>query len=207
MLNMMLAEDPDESKKLQPGYTGLNEVKHWHFLGIMRNDMQLGGKAPGAGGTTRHHKHAGGRMINVDVRGSTRVFNYWPNAQAGQRIGLSIVKCNRENYREYDPEHHTRREVDMPDGDAGRGQTYHQVLPTSLLSSEEAKHQQDTNLNKYVCGEAKLPLDLTTDIDVGFCFQFLGTAERVSNHSAALSATVLQDDRFKLPVIPIFTRI
>ena len=61
-----------------------------HFVGTLRNDEQLSGGAPGHLGPRSGKAYT--RILNVDVRGSSRVRNYWPSATQGDRLTFCIVR-------------------------------------------------------------------------------------------------------------------
>jgi hypothetical protein len=83
---MTLTED---DKKTWEQY---KEKKNWSFIGVMRNSAVASNRM--GGGSHRNSQPRGGnqrpaeRIINIDVRGSSRMFNYWENAMPGQRLHL-----------------------------------------------------------------------------------------------------------------------
>jgi len=69
------------------------DIKDWEFIGVMRNSAVASGqrgnylqdeKYRGRGG----RRQSAERIINIDVRGATRMFNYWANAGPGQHLHL-----------------------------------------------------------------------------------------------------------------------
>ena len=87
-LNHIMAM-PDDDKKTWEHY---KEITNWSFIGVMRNSAVASNRM--AGGKHRSSQPRGGnqrpaeRIINIDVRGSSRMFNYWENAMPGQRLHL-----------------------------------------------------------------------------------------------------------------------
>ena len=66
------------------------EIPNWQFIGVMRNSAVAAGQrgshlnSNGRGG----RRQSAERIINIDVRGATRMFNYWANASPGQHLHL-----------------------------------------------------------------------------------------------------------------------
>ena len=73
-------------------FASYREKKNWSFIGVMRNSAVASNRM--GGGSHRNSLPRGGnqrpaeRIINIDVRGSSRMFNYWENAMPGQRLHL-----------------------------------------------------------------------------------------------------------------------
>jgi hypothetical protein len=72
-----------------PMYAHLQHTESWNFIGVMRNSSAASNEQ------TRMKNPRGGnalvpdRIINIDVRGSTRMFNYWEGARAGAHLWLA----------------------------------------------------------------------------------------------------------------------
>ena len=215
----------------------LHEPSCWRFLGVMRNDMQMSGDenySNRAGGRDRQ-QHAI-RMINVDIRGSSRVFNYWAGARVGDNLylrstaldmrtvpeeGLLTIQSARSANEEYTRlEKALRKAVDENSGaekaDAQAKLDEHlqhrciQVLPY-VLDRREATQFTSQALSMQSQQKPFIkndPLDsISPAVPVGWCFQHLGPAEESDGNSAIWNATQFYDDRFKLPTIPFFVRI
>lgn len=66
--------------------------ENWTYIGVMRNSAVASNQI--GGGSQRNSKPRGGnqraaeRILNIDVRGSTRMFNYWEHAAPGMRLHL-----------------------------------------------------------------------------------------------------------------------
>ena len=69
----------------------MNRAKGLTFAGTLRNDEQLSGGAPGAQG---ERGSAYRRLLNVDVRGASRIRNYWPDAVQGDHLVFVVVATN-----------------------------------------------------------------------------------------------------------------
>ena len=85
-LNHIMTLTTDET------FISFREKKYWSFIGVMRNSAVASNRM--GGGSHRNSRPRGGnqrpaeRIINIDVRGSSRMFNYWENAKPGQRLHL-----------------------------------------------------------------------------------------------------------------------
>jgi hypothetical protein len=88
-LNHIMTKEDEDGKKLWEDY---KEKRNWSFIGVMRNSAVASNRI--GGGSSRNSSARGGnqrpaeRIINIDVRGSSRMFNYWENAMPGQRLHL-----------------------------------------------------------------------------------------------------------------------
>lgn len=73
-------------------FSSYRDKSNWSFIGVMRNSAVASNRM--GGGSHRNSQPRGGnqrpaeRIINIDVRGSSRMFNYWENAMPGQRLHL-----------------------------------------------------------------------------------------------------------------------
>lgn len=180
------------------------DPNNWNFLGVMRNDMQLNQGDPGM--NHRYKKYR--RMINVDVRGATRCFNYWSTAHVGTRVGLvfMLMRVNdRVNLRNDSAggDMELQRDHEDKPGWSGGGLCY-QLVPAGLPDNTSGIHNR--NKIKLYNGAELVTHPDARDIDVGFCFEHLGKAQIVNEGSAIISACNYQEDRFKLPIIPMFLR-
>ena len=84
MLNFLMASTDDHFEKFRNRCC-------WQFLGVMRNDMQLSKGDLGMNNRYKTYR----RLINVDVRGATRCFNYWANADQGNFAELAWTYMKR----------------------------------------------------------------------------------------------------------------
>ena len=180
--------------------------ENWRWLGVMRNDMQLSEGALGV--NHRYQKYR--RLLNVDVRGATRVFNYWANARAGETVALRFVRCKRDgNYDNRDDNinaavYNQNKEYDRSEGNKVPKQDFYwQCLPDSFAADGGANELE----NIYdMSNGGPHPADRAHTIHVGYCFQNIGRAEQVNDRATVVAASNFQDDRFRLPVIPMFIR-
>ena len=61
----------------------------WNFIGVMRNSSAASGLNPQDVRPRGGNALVPDRIINIDVRGATRMFNYWENATAGAHLWLA----------------------------------------------------------------------------------------------------------------------
>lgn len=180
---------------------------HWNFLGVMRNDMQLSGGALGV----NHRNRAYRRMINVDVRGATRCFNYWSTAHAGKRVGLVFMqmkvygRVDRDEESTHDMELCMDHREKQPPAQRDTKVCY-QCVPAGLPKGNRLASRNDLMEIDLYNGAKLVSQENARDIDVGFCFEHLGNAQLVNEGSAIIAACNYQEDRFKLPLIPLFLR-
>ena len=73
--------------------------------------------------------------------------------------------------------------------------------PDTLDTTFNFRGRNDKDWDKY-----KLDIIPEGLIKVGYCFQHIGKKEQVYNRATILAATTLNNDRFRLPLIPIFIR-
>ena len=78
-----LGSSPGASK-----YTQFKNPEDWVFIGVMRNSAAASGLHPQVRAKRGGNAMAPERIINIDVRGSTRMFNYWQGARAGGHLWL-----------------------------------------------------------------------------------------------------------------------
>ena len=218
----------------------------WHFFGVMRNDMQMNQGELGINHRYKRYR----RLINVDVRGATRCFNYWGDADQGRFAYLHWVWMLRRGARNENGEEllhaeevhklekakneavdayvqrnggrlrvsRDQAERDLRDGNRNAlqseieasenfyGRYVQQLLPAVharechpnfALMSKQADYQE-------IFDAARNPR--VTHFPVGWCFQHVGAAERVSSMSCVIAASNFQEDRFKLPLFNLFIR-
>ena len=99
-------------------YGTREHIPDWQFIGVMRNSAVAAGQRAshmndsGRGG----RRTSAERIINIDVRGATRMFNYWANASPGQHLHLvwrEVILDARHNFHVNetgDPVEHTMNE-------------------------------------------------------------------------------------------------
>ena len=84
-----LANLPLLNQLMRTGDKKLREPHTWKFLGIMRNSAVATGYNRQANTLRGGNRLPAERIINIDVRGASRVFNYWPDARPGYHIHLA----------------------------------------------------------------------------------------------------------------------
>jgi hypothetical protein len=83
------------------------EPRNWSYIGVMRNSAVASNRI--GGGLGRNSSARGGnqrpaeRLINIDVRGSTRMFNYWEYAMPGQKLHLVWRRVRLGNHHLTNP--------------------------------------------------------------------------------------------------------
>ena len=213
----------------------LHDPKNWKYLGVMRNDMQMTGTANYTNTASNRQQHAQ-RMINVDIRGSSRIFNYWAGARVGDNLYLKSVKVDMrkipeqgynttQNVQFANKEYHEKKQKLIDAMKTAHNDTRSQmeeklkhmehnsctqILPYLLSRTDDSiTYTQDLKMQSQQKPFINSkPLDSTAPlVHIAWCFQHLGPAEESDQNSAIWNATQFYDDRFKLPVIPCFVRI
>lgn len=168
-------------------------IDDWTFIGVMRNSSAASGLNP-----TQQIKRGGNafspdRIINIDVRGSTRMFNYWEDARAGEHLMLAWAKVNVKKLPNV---------MGTPKEDAGFPDLW-QLLPFSKST------QQPENLNIKVWENEQVIKSLAyrPPVCVGWVFQHVGAGELSSSRVTIRMATQLAQDRFKLPMVHTFLHV
>ena len=192
ILNYIMSSDNPKYKQFQ------GKPHCWSLFGIMRNDMQLDRGDPGMNGRNKQYR----RLINVDVRGATRCFNYWGDAEQGNHVYLKWEQVPRMNADNIDES----REAYVGRNDA----TTHkwQLMPSVDSTHHHVKNVTDVYrpADNDAYQKYKPTSSTHCDIHVGWCFQHVGAAERISSLSAAAAACRFHDDRFRLPMVHLFRR-
>ena len=84
-------------------YTPFKNPEDWVFIGVMRNSAAASGEHPGVRSKRGGNALAPERIINIDVRGSTRMFNYWQGARAGGHLWLCWRELSMSQVYDPDP--------------------------------------------------------------------------------------------------------
>lgn len=69
-------------------YEQFKNPASWNFIGVMRNSSAASGLNPRVQSKRGGNALVPDRIINIDVRGATRMFNYWEGARAGAHLWL-----------------------------------------------------------------------------------------------------------------------
>jgi hypothetical protein len=102
-----------------PTYADMQHVDSWNYIGVMRNSSAASNEQP------QKRNHRGGnalvpdRIINIDVRGATRMFNYWAGARAGAHLWLA--------WREVDMGNAYRKTLDVMAGKPKRNRASYAI--------------------------------------------------------------------------------
>ena len=159
----------------------------------MRNSAAASGLNP-----SQHIKRGGNalspdRIINIDVRGSTRMFNYWEDARCGGHLLLAWFKVAVN---------------DLPDvmGGPEKSGAYTdlwQLLPLS----ESTQDRKNLELKVWKNEQVIKSIMYRRPICVGWVFQGIGGGEVSNDRVAIRMATQLAQDRFKLPMVNAFLHV
>ena len=213
----------------------LGDIKQWSFLGVMRNDMQVSGTSEYRTNASDADKTQAMRLINVDVRGTTRPFNYWQHAQVGSHVYLQVATMDVRGIPSHDNaldnlvnarKAMQRYNVEVLSRERAIQAAEPQSAERTALEASLESYKQGHTVTQVlpVTGNGGMGL-LETDIPsqketfargplyighnvmyVGWVFQHLGSAEISANSPNIWNATQFFDDRFRLPVIPIMMR-
>ena len=83
--------------KTDDHYSSFRNLKSWAFIGIMRNSSAASGLNPSQTSKRGGNAITPDRIINIDVRGATRMFNYWESARAGGHLWLAWRELKMSN--------------------------------------------------------------------------------------------------------------
>ena len=233
LLNYLL-RTPEPTNPPTSSERALRDMDNWHFLGVMRNDMQVNGTSAYSTNAAKSSKTEAMRLINVDVRGTTRPFNYWQQATVGSHVYLQVVKVDMRTIPDrgdaLDTLQNARNSMQQYTNTMRQLDAAVKSAPASQRAQKEA--ERDDYIKTHTCTQVipvtggnngdlltpDLPVQhdtfVTTGIKnntepiyVGWLFQHLGAAEVSKNRASCIwNATQFFDDRFKLPVIPIMMR-
>ena len=194
-------------KTTEAGLTKYKNRLNWAYIGVMRNSAVASGRPASLQKARGGNRSAAERIINIDVRGATRMFNYWEHASANDHLYLAWTNVGNVDGRMAKEGFVTKRKreadrmavettKELPNG-------VWQLLP---VSSPDYK-MQDKNLNILWDTRMNVVPGFHRAISIGYVFQEVGKGER-SNHAVAIRlATQLAEERFKLPLIHCFLRV
>lgn len=179
--------------------------RRWNYVGVMRNSAVASDRQPQALQAARgSNRFPAERIINVDVRGSTRVFNYWSNATAGAHLWLRWVQVDGSVYAlpfSANSTHSVKRHLDeAAETDKNQTGRYWQLVPWS-------SHGHEPPLHAWTNEQRLTGYGMFRAVRVGYVFQTVGQGEQVTHNAAIKKATQMSCERFKLPVISAFVRV
>ena len=170
--------------------------RDWTFIGIMRNSSAASGMHPGQKPQRGGNARSPDRIINIDVRGSTRMFNYWESAQAGKHLMLAWREMTLPGQMpDVMKDKHFKEDL--------KHATVYQLLPYD-------NHKTESNaLHLKVWGNEQIiqSINYLRPICAGWVFQSLGAGELSSSTVAIRMATQLAQDRFRLPMVNAFLHV
>ena len=174
--------------------------KHeWTFIGVMRNSSTASNmKAHKQSGRHGGNAAPAERIINIDVRGATRMFNYWTNAAAGQHLRLAWVDMEVDTGNMPD----VMKRPPNAKNDSERRSVW-QLLP---YDKDMPPHLED-NLNVWHNDQIVKSKHYLSPICAGWVFQTIGNGEISSNKLAIRKATQLGENRFCLPIVHVFLNV
>jgi hypothetical protein len=188
-------------------YRQFSEPRDWAFIGVMRNSSAASGLRPRQQGTKRGgNSIAPERIINIDVRGATRMFNYWESARAGSHLWLVWRALELEG--EIESLASSRRAVK----EGAPNVSCWQLLPQD--GNARTQYEDGT-----VGGMDYQPLRVWWNeqvvrsrtcrrpVCVGWVFQSIGAGEVSDSAVAVRKATLVAEDRFKLPMVNVFLHV
>ena len=195
------------SAALDPGgkYSGFDNPDHWQYVGVMRNSSGAALDHTVDNGAKRGgNAISPDRIINVDVRGATRMFNYWCNARSGDHVWLAWRQVAIDT-----PRNSVNQLINPIDslGHAHHAKlnetstrcVYWQLLPYSG-SKKDYEHIQWKN-------EVIASPTIKRPIRAGWVFQSLGAGEMPTDATAVRKATQVAENRFQLPMLHAFLNV
>lgn len=197
-LNHIMAAD-DMSTEYQ-------DPLNWTYIGVMRNSAVASGRHPTGTKPRGGNSFSAERIINIDVRGSTRMFNYWEKAEPGKHVYLVWRKMlldtryTRDSNRVF-PNGDSDAAMKLTDDDPSNKEVY-QLLPyTKGHNFPQDRIFWNNDASVHHTRKFERP------IRVGFVFQGIGNGELSYEHIAIRKATRLAEDRFKLPMLNCFVHV
>ena len=198
-----------------PKYTHFQKPDCWTFIGVMRNSSAASGLHPGQAPLRGGNALAPDRIINIDVRGATRMFNYWESARAGRHLLLAWRKMSIDGTPVPDrpdtdtvmpdvmgSEHKGTPNEELWERSAG-SQPVYQLLPYDGDNASSGV----TNMKVWHNEQSIKGVNFTHPICTGWVFQSLGGGELSDEYQAIRKATQLAQDRFRLPMVNAFLHV
>jgi len=194
-------------------YKQFQHVESWAFIGVMRNSSAASGMHPNQNSKRGGNAITPDRIINIDVRGATRMFNYWASARAGAHLWLAWRELRLHSIGEEDAGdvmgHGPKR---TRDGDTGPVmEACWQLLPHSEgLTTDNYGELLGNNYKKLRIWWSEQTVEsrkFKRPICVGWVFQGLGSGELSDSSTAIRKATQLAESRFQLPMIHAFLHV
>lgn len=183
-------------------------VDNWSYVGVMRNSATASDRNPRqVAGSRGGNREPAQQIINVDVRGASRMFNYWQYARPASHLFLVWQRFEGGEMQKHltvAQNYSRKRKVNElhdleTSGQAEPRAAYWQLIPWD--ARDKAIDTPWTNEQLPVMGLYQRA------ICVGFVFQHIGKGEESNQHLALMKATQMAHERFKLPMIPAFVRV
>ena len=171
-------------------YDHFREPSKWAYVGVMRNSSTAANTHSRQSNYNGRNRFSAESILNVDVRGATRMFNYWTTAKAGDHLWLWWVCKNYPN---------TERK-------------YWQLLPFDV-NPVSKRHADQFLQSNYAIDTKKGTVSKYQPICVGWVLLGIGNGEKTCDKMAidrALNGKIMQGSdsaRFKLPMVHAFVHI
>ena len=153
------------------------------------------------------------RIINIDVRGATRMFNYWQNARAGSHLWLAWRELHMDRYYSWKADSMATGRPKRPrEGEQQNiPENVHapcwQLLPMAGYTPEENEQSDYRPLKVWWAEQYLMSRRYKRPICAGWVFQGVGTGEVSNNAVAIRKATQISENRFKLPMVNAFLHV
>ena len=188
-------------------YGSFADPDKWQYVGVMRNSSAAANESSFDNGSQRGgNAIAADRIINVDVRGATRVFNYWEDARSGdhvwlawRQVAIDTPYTTNGSQTAYINPIDSMKLNDTVSTLQKTQKLYWQLLPFSGDKRDYCKIQWNNQV--IASPTVKHP------ICAGWVFQSIGAGEVSRSHLAIRKATQLGEQRFMLPVINVFVHV
>ena len=194
---------------VNPEYEKFSMVNSWQFIGIMRNSAAASGLHPGQNSKRGGNAITPDRIINIDVRGATRMFNYWASARAGGHLWLAWRELTFHGGTAPDKDTVMGHGPTTDGGNATDQTKCWQLLPYSDVAGAHvsASCRDYKKLNIWWSDQTVESREFQRPTCVGWVYQGLGRGELSDSSAAIRKATQLAESRFQLPMIHAFLHV
>ena len=187
-------------------YGSFCDPDKWQYLGVMRNSSAAANEQSFNNGREKGgNAIAADRIINVDVRGASRMFNYWETARSGDHVWLAWrqVAIDTPYTQNYETKVYENPIDSMAHNQGTSTKTqqklYWQLLPFSGSKTDYQKIQWN---NQVIASPT-----IKHPICAGWVYQSIGAGEMSKSHLAIRMATQVGEQRFMLPLINVFIHV
>ena len=187
-------------------YGGFCDPDLWQYIGVMRNSSAAANEPSYNNGRAKGgNALAADRIINIDVRGASRMFNYWENARTGDHVWLAWRQVAIDTpYIDDGVNEYFSNPIDsMSHNNASSKQTQQKLYWQLLPFSGNKKDYQKIQWNNQIIASPTIK----HPICAGWVYQTIGAGEVSKSHLAIRKATQLGEQRFSLPMINVFIHV